>query len=90
MSAGMNRTVFCVCLLWSITVIWYPVTLESSGLSHVILHCDPTVVGCGLEGVAQPAVKSSEIMSNGSKDFAKLVGGFIECLQGSEAGAARG
>jgi hypothetical protein len=42
-----------------------------------MLHCGPTVVGCGLEGIVQPTLTTSAVMNNSSKCLAKIPVGFI-------------
>jgi hypothetical protein len=42
-----------------------------------MLHCGPTVVGAGFEGVAQPALTGNEISNRSAKCFAKITAGFI-------------
>jgi hypothetical protein len=49
-----------------------------------MLQCGPTVVGCCFDGVAQPALTSSEIMNRSSKCFAKITVGFIRRLMDRE------
>ena len=55
-------------------------TFGSFALSHVMLQCGPTVVGCCFDEVAQPALTSSEIMRRSSKCFTKITTGFIRSL----------
>ena len=50
-------------------------------IPHSMRHCGPTVVGVCVDGVAQPTLTSSEIMSRNAACFGKIALGFIKYLQ---------
>ena len=50
-------------------------------MSHEMLQVGPTVVGCCVDGVAQPRLISSEIMSRNARCLVKIARGFVKCLK---------
>jgi len=83
-SAGINRTVFFCGPLSPVTVSRYPVTFGSLDLSHEMLQSGPTVVGCCMDGVAQPALTRNATMTGTTTCCCTVPVGFIRHLKDRE------